>query len=698
MSVVRLESNRIVVDDEQVSLLSGELHYWRLMPEQWPATLRAIRELGLPIVASYVQWQFHEYAEGEFDFTGRTHPSRNLVGFLELVRDHGLWAIVRPGPYTFTEWVNFGVPGYVAHLHRLHPQFLTAASRYIAAVCDALVPYLVTSGGPILLVNADNQIETAEALYEQQLGFDGGRGVFQEFLATKYADIEELNRVWETCYSSFSDARAFTAPVDCPGPRLRRVQDVVEFRSWYTTTYAKWVLEQYAEHGIDVPMYLNTLQVMSDQDPREFAKLVPIVGADPYPSGEFRRGPDEHREFLELIRFNAAVSGVPYLAEFQCGCWHEGASTHPPYPPNHYRLTAVSAIIAGARAWNWYMLVERDNWCLAPINQWGRKRLELSASFERIVRAFEEADVPTCRAVGSTGAIYSYELNATGSTQSVEPVLRALYDAGLDYRFVNLASEIPSAIRLVFYSAPPWLPREHHERLERFVTSGGTLVCFATAPTLDQGYAPYDRLGICHPVREHRASYIPDFRVDVVVDIDGVKAHVAQPSHIAIWSDDIPDGSPIFGNCVKDPDLPQSNLEELEQLRGLIVGRRIVVGYERRVGAGRVIQLGVPPNRDLIGALHTAAGVPPGARSRTHAVHTSLMVNRDQELILAVANIGGSHQVATIELGDWLVSPGRVQLEYLGEDMSARTRLDEDLTLHIPIDRKDGRLIRIRSA
>ena len=86
------------VGNRRVSLVSGEIHYWRLDPSVWPRVLAAARELGLRTVASYVQWHFHEVRPGEFDFTGTTDPRRNLVAYLDLVRDSGFDLITSSRP------------------------------------------------------------------------------------------------------------------------------------------------------------------------------------------------------------------------------------------------------------------------------------------------------------------------------------------------------------------------------------------------------------------------------------------------------------------------------------------------------------------------------------------------------------------------------------------------------------------------
>jgi beta-galactosidase len=92
---VRIRDKRVWVGEESRALLSGEIH-WRMDPSVWPAVLDRARELGLEIVSTYVCWDFHEVGPAKFDFTGETNPRRNLPGFIELVRDRGLWTAVGP--------------------------------------------------------------------------------------------------------------------------------------------------------------------------------------------------------------------------------------------------------------------------------------------------------------------------------------------------------------------------------------------------------------------------------------------------------------------------------------------------------------------------------------------------------------------------------------------------------------------------
>lgn len=66
-----------------------------------------IKALGLNTVGVYVFWNHHELEKGRFDFR---NGERDLVGFLELTKKHGLRVILRPGPYVCAEWDFGGLP------------------------------------------------------------------------------------------------------------------------------------------------------------------------------------------------------------------------------------------------------------------------------------------------------------------------------------------------------------------------------------------------------------------------------------------------------------------------------------------------------------------------------------------------------------------------------------------------------------
>ncbi len=117
------------------------------------------KAMGLNAIATYVFWNYHEVRPGVFDFhTG----NRDLAQFVRMAQQEGLWVILRPGPYVCAEWDFGGLPAYLLRepgmtVRGNDPRYLAAARRYANAVTKEIRPLLVTHGGPILMVQSENE-------------------------------------------------------------------------------------------------------------------------------------------------------------------------------------------------------------------------------------------------------------------------------------------------------------------------------------------------------------------------------------------------------------------------------------------------------------------------------------------------------------------------------------------------------------
>jgi beta-galactosidase len=381
MARARIAERRIRVDDQSRALLSGEVHFWRLDPRVWPSVLARARELGLDMLSSYVCWDFHELAPGRFDLRGETTPRRDLLAFLELVREQGFWLVLRPGPYIYAEWPNSGVPERVVRWHRLHPSFQQAAAAWLAAVVDAARPFLATHGGPVVLLQADNEADPWIDVYAEQLGLGSRTGLFQEFLAGRYAHIAELNSAWESAYTDFSAARAVLSPVFRTGGYRERYLDVCRFRHWYASEIVRWTTAEFRRLGVDVPISANTYIGLDVQDWRSLEASCDLAGPDVYPTSRIAEDPHERRRMLDAVRFTRTYSALPFIAEFEAGIWHGWHTGVGTLGATHYVFNGLSALQAGACGWNWYMLAGRDSWYMSPITELGRLRPDLAPAF-----------------------------------------------------------------------------------------------------------------------------------------------------------------------------------------------------------------------------------------------------------------------------------------------------------------------------
>lgn len=171
-----------LLDNKPVQLIAGEMHYARIPYQYWKDRLHKAKAMGLNTVAVYCFWNMHEPEKGKFVFTGNEDVAR----FVKLAQEEGLWVILRPGPYVCAEWEFGGYPWWLLkekdmQVRSQDPRFLAACNAYLQQLGKQLAPLQVTKGGPILMVQVENEYgsfgkDTAyEGKIEQmirQAGFD----------------------------------------------------------------------------------------------------------------------------------------------------------------------------------------------------------------------------------------------------------------------------------------------------------------------------------------------------------------------------------------------------------------------------------------------------------------------------------------------------------------------------------------------
>ena len=147
-----------LLDGQPFRILSGALHYFRVHPDLWADRIDKARRMGLNTIDTYVPWNAHSPEPGTFDTAGML----DLERFLRCVADAGMHAIVRPGPYICAEWDNGGLPAWLFRdpevgVRRQEPRFMAAVEDYLERVLDIVRPLQVDHGGPVLLVQVENE-------------------------------------------------------------------------------------------------------------------------------------------------------------------------------------------------------------------------------------------------------------------------------------------------------------------------------------------------------------------------------------------------------------------------------------------------------------------------------------------------------------------------------------------------------------
>ncbi|KIK56433.1 glycoside hydrolase family 35 protein [Collybiopsis luxurians FD-317 M1] len=150
---------------QRVFILSAEIHPWRLPgdPRLWSDLFQKVKANGFNTVSSYFSWALHyptpDTNDGQGDFQVNTY--RDLQLYIDSVKDAGLWLIARPGPYINGETTGGGFPGWVGNiagsLRTDNVNYTAAWTPYLNTIASLIAKNQVTEGGPIILVQAENE-------------------------------------------------------------------------------------------------------------------------------------------------------------------------------------------------------------------------------------------------------------------------------------------------------------------------------------------------------------------------------------------------------------------------------------------------------------------------------------------------------------------------------------------------------------
>lgn len=153
-----IKGKDFIVDGKPTKIISGAVHYFRNMKDTWVDIFRKMRAMGLNCVETYCAWNIHEKKIGEYDFTGNL----DIAEFIRTAEKEGLMVIVRPGPYICSEWEFGGLPWWLQtmddmEIRCLNPVYMEHFTRYLKRVFEEIRPLLFTNGGPIIMLQCENE-------------------------------------------------------------------------------------------------------------------------------------------------------------------------------------------------------------------------------------------------------------------------------------------------------------------------------------------------------------------------------------------------------------------------------------------------------------------------------------------------------------------------------------------------------------
>lgn len=541
-----------LLDGQPWMLRGGEFQYFRIRPELWRPGLEKLKAAGFNAVSSYVPWVWHEPEEGQLDFTGRTHPQRDLVGFLETCRAAGMLFLARPGPYIYAEYRGFGHPRWLGESYPdtvmrdpkgrlvrgdhyfnfavMQPTYLAKVERWYAAVVEALRPFF---DDPVISFQLDNE---TGLMYGASLGkFDFNPdtiGRYRIFLHDTYGEIEALNAAWGTNYPGFGQ---IVPPQGQFGHG--EAVDWQRFLEDWLVSYLKYLRRVATELKVPVPLAINEqAEPLSPAHPGRKAALADVYGFDLYTkssgaavTADF---PFASSHYPALFQAYATAERPSSCLELGAGWWDARARV-----PNEATVQAMLGCVAhGVRGYDLYIVHDGRDPEGAPyrfqtlLDEEGREQPRYGAvqGVQRFLAEHEQA-VLASEQVYDAIAYLHYQPYARFTPEEYLPrrVIQdpvqylaslghlgfydVLVSAGYQPRFFDLeqvTDEELAAYRVAVLPTKGYLDPETLAKLRRYVEQGGQLVTLPGTITKDLYGRPLPEAATLYPYQEQQARWL----------------------------------------------------------------------------------------------------------------------------------------------------------------------------------------------
>ncbi len=513
----------------KLNVLSGEVHYFRTPPSEWRSRILDAKDAGLNAISTYIPWNWHEVKEGLFDFSGSTHPQRNLELFLEIAEEEEILVIAKPGPYICAEWLYGGIPSWLLERHPevcainssgkptrwfskkapvityLHPTYIKFAETWMTRVSEVIRRHEASKGGCIFIVQIDNEssygfhFSPFDTDYNPVVvGGSGRKGLYQKWLESKFSSITKLNRAYGTNYTTFSEVEP---PRALKGKRnFLAVIDWLEFKEQMIAEFLHKMAEAIRRASVNVPLVTNEFFIPFLYPPVQTKSKFLIDAADLYPHYLDEDTFLAAVNYLELLR--GCQPETPLLvAELQSGWFAYNTSK------NTLHILGRIAHAKGAKLVNFYMFSGGINprglgttsklyFKDAPVNPRG-KRTEKYHAVKILALATRASPLTTPVYDLHVAYYHRYTLaDIAGGrdmfgrkyrtlSSSFHRLLRSLTKNGVSYSFTPIGFVKPHHSPLLFHEFD-FLAREEADRLIRYVENGGTLILMPQIPFYDE--------------------------------------------------------------------------------------------------------------------------------------------------------------------------------------------------------------------
>ncbi|HAH25053.1 MAG TPA: hypothetical protein DCL77_15075, partial [Prolixibacteraceae bacterium] len=377
-----------VIDGKPSYLYSGEFHYFRVPKKDWKKRMELFKAAGGNCLATYVPWIIHEPEEGNFLF-GDT-DIRDLELFIQTAKEVGLYLIIKPGPYQYSELRNSGVPewltakypeiraqnfdgSYNEAISYVHPIFLQKTEKWFDEVCPILAKYTTDKGGPIAVIQLDNECDGMQLwgggmdYNKESMGFGKPNGRYTLFLKNKYGTIEKLNTSYNSTYKEFTQVEPSNYRSAYNAIDLRKAKDYTDFYFSTIADYFQALKEMIQKAGIHAILDHNAYNTNASSHYLEAVNRLGneqfLLGIDHYYNLGQNWAPVNNPDPQWAIRIFQSLETLrllgypPTVLEFPAG----SLSDWPPITPTDVEAAYMMHLGFGLKGSNYYIYTGGPN-------------------------------------------------------------------------------------------------------------------------------------------------------------------------------------------------------------------------------------------------------------------------------------------------------------------------------------------------
>ncbi|NRF39555.1 beta-galactosidase [Pedobacter foliorum] len=161
-TVLSVNSQYFEKDGKPWFPIMGEMHYNRVLPQDWEKEIIKMKNGGLSIVATYVFWNEHEIAKGVWDWKG----NRDINKFIGLCQKHDMYVWLRIGPWSHGEQLHGGHPDWIQKMKGRRsndPEYLKESTKLFNQIGVQTNGQYFAQGGPIIGVQLENEYASGQA-------------------------------------------------------------------------------------------------------------------------------------------------------------------------------------------------------------------------------------------------------------------------------------------------------------------------------------------------------------------------------------------------------------------------------------------------------------------------------------------------------------------------------------------------------